>query len=117
MRSFEKFAEVETEGARDAEGDGQRGVGLFALDLAEHGTADAAGVGERFERPAAFGAEAFDADAEVAVDRFGLRRAFVCGFLHVRYSGESSCISDETDSTISEMMFDIVNNGKAARNG
>ena len=83
MRSFKKFAEVEAEGARNAKGDGEGGIGLFALDLAEHGTADAAGVGEGFERPAAIGAKAFDANAEVAVDRFRFGRALGGGVLHV----------------------------------
>src|SRR3954470_7798936 len=91
---FKEFAEVETEGAGDAEGNGERGIGLFAFDLAEHRTADAAGVGKGFQRPAALGPEAVDAVAEVAVDGFWFRRPlYGCSF-HVRYSGETSCIAD-----------------------
>ncbi len=73
---FEEVAEGEIKGAGNAESDGEGGVGLIAFDLAEHGAADAAGVGESFKGPAAIGAEAFDAVAEVAVDGFGLVGCF-----------------------------------------
>jgi hypothetical protein len=65
---FEEVAETHGKGAGDAESDSESGVGLVALDLAEHGTADAAGVGEGFERPTAVGAKFFDAIAEAVVD-------------------------------------------------
>ena len=100
---FEKFSKRERKGAGDAKSDGEGGVGLFAFDLAEHGTADAAGVGEGFERPAAFGAEAFDAVAEVAVDGFRFRRLLFGCFFHVRYSGETSCIADSAMFSISDI--------------
>lgn len=63
VRGFEEVAEAHVEGASDAKSDGESGIGLVALDLAEHGTADATGVGQGFERPIAVGAEAFDAVA------------------------------------------------------
>lgn len=86
MGSFEEFAEIEIEGAGDAKSDGEGGVGLFAFNLAEHGTADAAGVGERLKGPAALGAKSFDAVAEVAIDGLGLGGVFWGGdfFQHER---------------------------------
>jgi hypothetical protein len=51
--------------------DRERGIRLFSLDLAQHGTADTTGTGQCLKRPAAFEAELPQPATEMAVDGVG----------------------------------------------
>ena len=70
-RQLDQFTKAHPERARDPQCDRERWVGLFAFDLAEHGTAHPAGARQRLEGPAALEAELAHAAAEMAVNGVG----------------------------------------------
>ena len=68
---LEQLGEGDPERARDAESNADGGVGLAALDLAEHRPAHARSARQGVERPCSFGAQLFDALAQMPADEVG----------------------------------------------
>ena len=79
-RGFHQFAKGEAEGAGDAQGHSERGIGLLTFDLAEHGTAYTAAAGQRFQRPAALLPQVFEPLTKVPGDGVGRRTGGGGGF-------------------------------------
>src|SRR4051794_30292464 len=84
-RSLRQVPQRHAERARDAERHCECWIGLVPLDLAEHGAADARGVRERIQGPAALSAKLLQTQREMipaSFERFRLAPGLDDGWVH-----------------------------------